>query len=82
VAYIRRPEAMEYLRQHFLSDARLSPTNPGVLGEPVSNYLMSVLADCLSNFPVKRKEARNYTKEEVDLCRKWISEQIKWDIIR
>ena len=82
VAYIRRPEAMEYLRKNFLSDARLSPTNPGVLGEPVSNYLMSVLADCLSNFPVKRKEARNYTKEEVDLCRKWMSEQTKWDIIR
>ena len=82
VAYIRRPEAMEYLRKNFLSDARLSPTNPGMLGEPVSKYLMSILADCLINFPIKKKEARNYTEQEIDLCRKWIAEQTKWDIIR
>jgi len=82
VGYIRQSAAIEYLKRYFLSDLRLSATNPGGLGEPVSNYLMPILADCLSNFPVKKRKARSYTKEEIELCRKWMSEQKKWVIIR
>jgi hypothetical protein len=82
IAYIRQPQAIECLREYFLSNERLSPTNPGALGMPISKYLMSELADCLINFPVKKREARNYKDTEINLCRKWMKEQEEWKIIR
>jgi cell division protein FtsL len=86
LGYIRQPEAIESLKKYFMSDLKLSPTNPGMAGEPFSNYLMPILDDNLKNFPVKKGEtekgARYYTYEEIELCRKWMSEQKEWKIIR
>jgi hypothetical protein len=54
----------------------------GTPGELYSNYVMSTLAKSLANYPVKQKEDRAYTSEEIKLCRKWMAEQTKWQIIR
>lgn len=86
LGYIRQPESIESLKKYFLSDLKLPPTNPSIGGEPYSHYLMPILGDNLSNFPVKKdgtaKRARSYNKEEIELCRKWMSEQTEWKIIR
>ncbi len=82
IGYIRQPEAIQYLQKYLESDQRLSPVSPPVPGEPVSSYVMSILAECLRNYPVKRREARGYTQEEIDLCRKWMAQQTTWDIRR
>ena len=82
LAYMRQPEAIECLKRYFLSDLRLAPANPGGMGEPVSNYLMPIMADCLSNFPVKRRDARNYSQQERERCRRWVTEQKEWKIRR
>jgi len=82
IGYIRQPAAINYLRQYLESDKRLPSVRAGTPGEPVSNYVMSILAESLRNYPVKRKEARNYTEQEIDRCRKWMSQQTTWQIIR
>ena len=82
IGYIRQPETIKYLIKYLNSNDRLSPTNPGALGEPYANRIVHIFAESLENFPVKVKEARNYTKEEIDLCRKWMSQQKEWKIIR
>ena len=86
LGYIRQPESIEILKKYFLSDLVLPPTNPGMDGESYSKYLMPILDENLSNFPVKininQKLARIYSKEEIVSCRKWMSEQKEWQIIR
>jgi len=82
IAYIRQPEAIDYLRQYLNSDRRLAPTNPGNIGEPVANYVMNFIAESLDNYPIERREVRNYSEQEIELCRKWMSKQTEWKIIR
>lgn len=82
IGYIRQPEAIEYLKKYLESNKRLHPTTPGLPGELYASQVMHILAESLENFPVKKKEARNYTQEEIDLCRKWMSEQSEWVIRR
>lgn len=86
LGYIRQPEAIESLKRYFLGDLRLPPTKPGMEGEPYSQYLMPMLEDNLSNFPVKKSEThklgRIYRKEEIELCKEWMSRQKQWEIVR
>lgn len=82
IGYIRQPEAIKYLQKYLESKKRLPPINPIHPGELHASRVMHILAKSLRNYPVKRKKARNYTQEEIDLCRKWMSEQTKWVIIR
>lgn len=82
IGYIRQPEAIKYLHKYLESKKRLPPINPIHPGELYASRVMHILAKSLRNYPVKRKKARNYTQEEIDLCRKWMSEQTKWVIIR
>ena len=82
IGYIRQPEAIRYLQKYLESDKRLPPVKPTAPGELYASRVMHILAESLKNYPVKKKEARNYTEQEIDVCRKWMSEQTKWDIIR
>ncbi len=83
IAYIRQPEAIEYLKKYLDSDGHLPPTTPiARFGESYSHWVMDILAKSLKNFPVKQKLGRNYTQEDIELCRKWTSEQTEWQIIR
>jgi hypothetical protein len=82
VAYIRRPEAMDYLKKYFLSDETLAPTNPGMPREPVSKFLMPFLAESLLNFPFEPREIGEYTNDEVETAKKWVSAQTTWQIRR
>ena len=82
IAYIHQPEAIEYLKGYFLSDLRLDSTNKGKLGKPVRDFLMPMLVESISNFPVTNNKNGTYSKEEIDMCRKWMSEQKEWKIIR
>ncbi|MFA5239262.1 MAG: hypothetical protein WC476_06090 [Phycisphaerae bacterium] len=84
LGYIRQPEAIESLKKYFLSDLKLPPMKPDGWGaESYSRYIMPILDENLSNFPIKQKKSRGfYTKEEIELCRKWMSEQKEWKIIR
>jgi len=86
LGYIRQPESIESLRKYFLSNLALPPTNPGMEGEPYSKYLMPILEDNLPNFPIKKSKShklgRIYSREEIELCKKWMAKQSKWIIKR
>ncbi len=81
IGYIRQPEAIDLLMKYVFSDERLSEVSPPVPGEPVASYVIDILAECLRDFPVK-KGGRRYKQEKIELCRKWMSEQTEWKIIR
>ena len=83
LGYIRQPESIESLKKYFLSDLMRPAENKhnGKI-ESYSHFLMPILYDNLSNFPVKKRRARSYTKEEIDTCKKWMSKQKKWKINR
>ncbi|MCH8120533.1 MAG: hypothetical protein IIC00_12485 [Planctomycetes bacterium] len=81
IGYIRQPEAIKYLQKYLESKKRLPSVKATVLGELYASRVMHILAESLISYPVKKKEARNYTQEEINLCRKWMSEQTKWVII-
>lgn len=82
IGYIRQPEAIKYLQRYLESNKRLPRVKPTAPGMSYSNYVMSILAESLSNYPVKKSESRSYSEEEIDLCRKWMAKQTKWEIIR
>ncbi len=82
IGYIRQPEAIEFLKTYVFSDETIGQVSPPVPGEPVASYVIDILADCLENFPIEKRKGRGYKPEEMDLCRKWMSEQKEWKIIR
>ncbi len=82
LGYIRQPQAIESLKRYLESDLRLPQVKLTVPGERYASYVTHILADCLSNFPIEKREGRGYTMEEIELCRKWMSEQTEWKIIR
>jgi hypothetical protein len=82
MGYIRQPEAIDFLMRYIFSDERIGEVSPPIPGEPVASYVMGILVDCLENFPIKKREERGYTQEEIEQCRKWMSEQKEWKIIR
>jgi hypothetical protein len=82
VGYIRQPQAIEHLKKYLESNERLSPVKPSAPGGLVANHVMSILAEALSDYPVKRREGRNYTEDEIELSCKWMAEQKQWNIIR
>jgi len=82
IGYIRQPEAIDFLKTYVFSDETIGQVKPTAPGEPVASYVMGILADCLENFPIKKREERGYKQEEIELCRKWMSEQKEWKIIR
>ncbi len=82
IGYISQPEAVRYLQQQLESKKRLRPSNPGMLGEPVANYVMSILADRLIDFPVKPKKARNYTQQDFEVSKKWMAKQKVWKVVK
>jgi len=82
IGYIRQPEAIEYLRKYLESSERLPPTNPGARGEPYASRVVYILAESLQGFPVKPKLTRWYTDEEIEICRKWMTDKTNWKIIR
>jgi hypothetical protein len=82
IGYIRQPEAIDFLMTYVFSDETIGQVKPTALGEPVASYVMGILADCLENFPIQKREERGYKQEEIELCRKWMSEQKEWKIIR
>ncbi len=81
IGYIRQPEAIDFLMTYIFSDERLEQLKPTDPGEPVASYVIDILAGCLRDFPVK-SGGRRYKPEEIELCRKWMSEQKEWKIIR
>ena len=77
IGYIRRPEAIEYLKEYLDGNGRLAPLDPGRPGIPVSSYALDILAKSLKNFP----DVWNGGKD-IEFYRKWMSEQKEWQIIR
>ena len=82
LGYIRQPESIKCINSYLNSDLRLPSTNPGMLGEPVSGYVIDILADNLKDFPIKKEPGRGYKQEQIETARKWMSEHKKWQIIR
>ena len=83
VGYIRQPAAIKYLRRYLNSEGRLPPqSGPSDPGQKYASFVMSILADCLSNYPVKKDEGHSYKQEEIDLCRQWMAQQTSWKIRR
>lgn len=82
IGYIRQPQSIECLKKYLNSEMRLASTNPGMLGEPVASYLIDILADSLSGFPVKKKPGRGYSLDDINEARKWMADQKEWKIIK
>lgn len=82
VGYIRQPAAISVLKKYLDCDERLSPIEGHTLGEPVAGYVINILADCLTDFPIERREQRGYKAEEIQLCREWMAKQKEWNIRR
>ena len=77
IGYMRQPEAIEYLKKYLESDGRIP-----FPGQSYASRAVHILAVSLSNFPIKQKETRSYTDEEISVSRKWMSEQKEWQIIK
>ena len=87
IGYIRQPEAIEYLTRYFERNWQLpSEITSSSIGESYSKWvILDILATSLKNFPVKPAtpvNGRQYTKEDLELCHKWILEQKEWQIVR
>lgn len=82
IGYIRQREAIEYLRRYLESSDRLPAVKPTASGEMYASRVMHIFAVSLEGYPVKQKAARNYTDQEIELCRKWMANKANWNIIR
>lgn len=82
LGYIRQPKAIESLKKYTLSNLRLPSTTDKKEGELYASYIINILADNLENFPIPKREQRGYKQDQIELCRKWMSEQKEWKIIR
>jgi len=84
LGYIRQPETMEYLKGYLYSDKKLpSDISPELEGTPYAVWAMHILANSLENFPVKARESTGfYPPSELEIAKKWASEQTTWKIIR
>lgn len=75
--YVIQPEIVLYLKKYVDSNERLEAVKPTVLGPKCAQYAAVVLAEMLEDFPVKKRDL-NYTDDELDICRKWLSSQKEW----
>lgn len=75
--YVRQPEVIPILKKYLDSDERLEAVKPTVPGMKCAQYAAVVLARSVEGFPVI-KEDLNYTEDELDICRKWMSAQTNW----
>ena len=55
--------------------------NSSVISAPYAAYALDLLAQILEGFPVKYAYCM-YTQQDVELARKWMSEQKAFKIIR
>jgi len=82
LGYIRQPAAIKAIWAYLKSDENLPRVKESIPGMPHSQHATDVLAECLSNFSVQKKYVGGYSQAEIDLCRKWMSAQKEWRIIR
>jgi hypothetical protein len=75
--YVRQPEVVDYLGKYLDSKERLESVRPGGLGALYAQYAAVSLAHMLRGWPVS-KEDLNYTEQELDACRQWMSRQEEW----
>jgi hypothetical protein len=79
VAYIRQPQAIQYLRGYLNSDIVLKTD---CVEEPVAAFVLDLLAESVRDFPIEKKPGRGYGQDEIKQARKWMREQSQWNIIR
>lgn len=75
LGYIRHPESVELLKEYFLSDRNLPPTE---VEESFTNYLMPIMRQNLVGFPELREiqdKTRSFTQEEIQTCKEWVKSQ-------
>ena len=82
LGYIRQPEAINILKKYLDSDKKLPIANEINSGELYASYVIDILSDCLKDFPIKKKPGRSYSLEQINIVRKWMSEQKEWKIIK
>jgi hypothetical protein len=75
--YVRQPEIVDYLGKYMDSKERLEPEKPTAPGILYAQYAAVSLASMLKGWPVS-KEDLNYTEQEMDTCRRWMSRQKEW----
>lgn len=72
VAYLRQPEAVEYLAQYLLGDA-VMPGADDYPPEVLAGHAAEALAGMLEGFPVV-KRARQYSVSDIETCRTWMKD--------
>jgi hypothetical protein len=80
IAYIRQPEAIEFLWEYLRSDKTLPPIDG--IRIPYAQWVLHLLIPCLEGFPIQARDARNYKTEEIELARQWMTQQKEWKIRR
>ncbi|MHC5056244.1 MAG: hypothetical protein ACYTKD_16210 [Planctomycetota bacterium] len=71
LSYVRRRQVVEYMRRYLDSDRRFQRVFR------YSTYAIRCLGEMLRGFPIK--EHRQYSKDDVTLCREWMA---AYDLVR
>lgn len=82
ISYIRQPQVVEYLRKYLDSDTVII-TGSKTFPISYARRAAAALSRMLPDFPVPGKaDSLSYTKEDIERCRKWMSEQKTWEILK
>jgi len=79
ISYIRQPEVVQYLKKYLFMD-KIEPGAETQLRMTYAQRAARALARMLRGFPGKRDGVAG--PKTMERCRKWMSEQTKWVIIR
>ncbi|GAB6013347.1 hypothetical protein [Viscerimonas tarda] len=84
--YVRQKVIVELLFKDLYSNQKETPYYEGWMEEPVeglcANRALHLLTMLIKKFPIQQKEDISYSKEDLDIARKWVKQhKNKYDII-
>jgi hypothetical protein len=71
--FIRRLETVPFFKQNLFS--KDEDVVKDSYNTPISHWMASRLSCLLADFPVNKRNATWYTKDDIEICRKWMNEQ-------
>jgi hypothetical protein len=80
ISYVRQPEVVEYLKKYLFIDKPEKPASEGHMRMSYAHRAAMALAQMLRGFPGNPEYGGN--QKTIEECRKWMSKQKKWNIIR
>jgi hypothetical protein len=72
LAYVPRPEVVEYIAGFVFSEERLAPLKPTDKGLLHAQYAAAALSRMLAGSPIPYREDYSYSDEEIVVLRNWL----------